>query len=166
MVKKVCTTLQSQCKSNNWENALWSESGKALTWLFTPGYLKSDTGSGSAGGGVTESPQQESSSSITCTGSPLALDLGNDGLTVSSPAARQLGPRLASPYGASTQLAFSVREKSCTQFTMNAGDSGRVGENGLAGRVSSFRGAPVRRGPRSSRLVLAGELSAVGQPLE
>ncbi len=87
VVKKVCTTLLSQCESNNWENALWSESGKALTWLFTPGYLKSDAGSGSGEVEETGSSQGDSSSSITCTGSPLALDLGNDGLAVSSPAA-------------------------------------------------------------------------------
>jgi hypothetical protein len=101
---KACQLMLEVCEPGTWEMAMWREVGRTSSWLSNPTYrtwysgqgddavdrggTDSNGGSDSSGdsgqgddAGNTGGPDDDD---ITCTGSPLVLDLEGDGLAITS----------------------------------------------------------------------------------
>jgi hypothetical protein len=79
----LCEELSEQCDPGLWEMALWREVGNTSKWLSIRTYERS-RGESSGEGETSGEGESSGEDDITCTGSPLVLDLAGDGLNLTS----------------------------------------------------------------------------------
>lgn len=75
-IKETCGAIPADCDRGQWAVAIWGEHGAANEWLTHGTY-------GSKSSGQKKLSEAQSPADIVCMGSPIILDLNNDGIELS-----------------------------------------------------------------------------------